>query len=180
MLVRAILFLIDSLAGLLSLALLLRFFMQAFHVSFRNPLGQFILAVTNWLVLPFRRVLPGLFGLDMASLLPAYLVQLLPPMAALLLYDGAMGSSAPYASIVFLFGQALRATLRLCAHLMVAALILRAIFSWFAIPTPIAQPVSQLTRPLLQPIQRFLPLVGGFDLSPLVAVLALELVILFL
>ena len=60
-----------------------------------------------------------------------------------------------------------------------AALILRVVFSWFEAPARIAQPVSQLTRPLLEPIQRFLPPVGGIDLSPLCVILALELIILF-
>lgn len=183
MLARAILFLLDSLAGLLTLALLLRFFMQAFRVSFANPLGVFVNAVTHWLVRPLRRVVPSLFGLDSASLLAAYLAQMLPPLAALLF--AALGAyqinmpATPHAPIIFLFGQALRSLVRLSAHLLIAALILRVVFSWFEAPARIAQPVSQLTRPLLEPIQRFLPPVSGIDLSPLCVILALELIILF-
>lgn len=183
MLARVILFLLDSLAGLLTLALLLRFFMQAFRVSFANPLGVFVNAVTHWLVRPLRRVVPSLFGLDSASLLAAYLVQMLPPLAVLLFNAlGAYHVNMPatlYAHIVFLLGQALRSILRFSAHLLIAALILRVVFSWFEVPSRIAQPVGQLTRPLLAPVQRFLPPVGGIDLSPLFVILALELVILF-
>mgnify|MGYP000429199715 CR=1 FL=1 len=64
MLVQAGLFLLDTLAGFVCILLLLRFYMQALRVSFRNPLGGFVVQATNWLVLPLRRVLPGLFGLD--------------------------------------------------------------------------------------------------------------------
>ncbi len=77
MLVQAGLFLLDTLAGFVCILLLLRFYMQALRVSFRNPLGGFVVQATNWLVLPLRRVLPGLFGLDLSCLLPAYLLQAL-------------------------------------------------------------------------------------------------------
>ncbi len=178
MLARAIIFLLDSLAGFLSLMLLLRFFMQAFRVSFANPLGTFVLAVSNWLVLPLRRLLPGIFGLDLASLLPAYLLQLLPLLAALSFYGG-LSANAPEALIFFCW-QALRATLRLAVYLMIGALIVQAVLSWISPWSPLAQPVGQLTQPLLRPVQRFLPPLGNVDLSPLVVILALQLVLVLL
>ena len=72
MLTRAFLFLLDSVASFLCGVLLLRFFMQAFRVSFANPLGAFVVQLTNWLVTPLRRFLPSAWGFDIASLLPAY------------------------------------------------------------------------------------------------------------
>ena len=75
MFTQAGLFLLDALIGFLTFALLLRFYMQAFRVSFRNQVGAFVVQLTNWLVMPLRKVLPGLFGLDLASVLPAYLLQ---------------------------------------------------------------------------------------------------------
>ena len=77
MFTQAGLFLLDALIGFLTIALLLRFYMQAFRVSFRNQVGAFVVQLTNWLVMPLRKVLPGLFGLDLASVLPAYLLQVL-------------------------------------------------------------------------------------------------------
>ena len=71
MLIRVLLFVIDSVASFMCGVLLLRFFMQAFRVSFANPLGAFVVQLTNWLVVPLRRVLPGIHGFDLASLLPA-------------------------------------------------------------------------------------------------------------
>ena len=75
MLVRILLFVLDTVCGLMTLALLVRFAMQWARVPFRNPLGQFIVAVTDWMVRPVRRLIPGLFGLDMASLFLAWLWQ---------------------------------------------------------------------------------------------------------
>ena len=75
MLIQAALFVLDALVGFLTLALLLRFYMQAFRVSFGNPFGSFVVELTNWLVKPLRKVLPSVFGLDLATLLPAYLLQ---------------------------------------------------------------------------------------------------------
>ena len=80
---QALLFLIDSLAAFLTILLLLRFLMQWFRVSFANQLGKFVVQLTNWLVMPLRRVLPGVFGLDLASLLPAKLLQALVAILAL-------------------------------------------------------------------------------------------------
>ncbi len=77
MIAQAGLFLLEVLTGFLSLALLLRFYMQAFRVSFNNPAGSFVVEATNWLVRPLRKALPGLLGLDLASLVPAYLLQCL-------------------------------------------------------------------------------------------------------
>ena len=74
---QALLFLLNAVVGFFTFALLLRFYMQAFRVSFRNQGGAFVVQLTNWLVLPLRRIMPGVFGLDLASLLPAYLLQIL-------------------------------------------------------------------------------------------------------
>ena len=74
MLTQAGIFLLDTLIGLFSLALLLRFYMQAFRAPFRNQVGAFVVQITNWLVMPLRKILPGVFGLDLATLLSAYLL----------------------------------------------------------------------------------------------------------
>jgi uncharacterized protein YggT (Ycf19 family) len=78
----------------LSFALLLRFYMQAFRVSFNNQVGTFVVDLTNWLVKPLRKALPGLWGLDLASLLPAYLLQLVFVVAVVSLQGGSEAWSA--------------------------------------------------------------------------------------
>lgn len=179
MLIRAFFFLLDSLAGFMSALLLLRFFMQLLRVSFTNPVGAFTLQLTNWLVLPLRRILPGLAGLDLASLVPAYLLQILMP-AAMLALGGAIRMTSPEGMLVLVLGQALWATLRLTVYLMIWALVLQAVLSWVNPYSAIAQPLNQFTRPLLAPLRRIIPQVGMFDLTPLVAILLLQLILIFL
>ena len=88
MFTQAGLFLLDAVIGFFTFALLLRFYMQAFRVSFRNQVGAFVVQLTNGLVMPLRKVLPGLFGLDLASLLLAYVLQALLFFAVLSLRGG--------------------------------------------------------------------------------------------
>ena len=102
MLTRVFLFLLDSVAGFLCGALLLRFFMQAFRVSFANPLGHFVVQLTNWMVVPLRRVLPGVRGFDLASLLPAYLLQVLV-LVALIGLRGGLYLSVPGMLVAFIY-----------------------------------------------------------------------------
>lgn len=179
MLTQAGLFLLDTLAGFLTVTLLLRFYMQAFRVSFANQLGAFVVQLTNWLVMPLRRLLPSVFGLDLATLLPAYLLQL-----GLLLAVLALRGMSELLSIEKLLGllcwQAALATLRISIYLLIGALFLQAILSWVNPYSPLGKPVAQLTRPFLTPIQRFVPTVANIDLSPLLAILLAQLLLIFL
>ena len=179
MLAQAGLYLLDTLTGFISIVLLLRFYMQAFRVSFRNQVGSFVVQVSNWLVLPLRRVLPGLFGLDLSCLLPAYLLQALLLLAVFWLRAG-VATIATGDLLLLIAWQAALATLRLSIYLLIGALILQAVLSWVAAYSPIAQPLSQLTRPFLDPIRRVVPPIAAIDLSPLVAILLAQLVLIFL
>lgn len=87
--------------------------MQLFRVSFSNQIGAFVVQLTNWLVLPLRKVIPGVFGLDLSSLLPAYLLQVIVLFAAVALQAG---PDVPV--VVILFG-ALRALLRTSIYLLI-------------------------------------------------------------
>ncbi len=178
MLSQALLFLLDAITGFLTVVLLLRFYMQAFRVSFGNQVGTFVVECTNWLVRPLRKVLPGLLGLDLASLLPAYLLQILFLSVAVLLN----GSDAwlTHNLWLFLLWRGAMGLLRLSVYLLIAALILQAILSWVSPYSPLSQPLIQLTRPFLRPIQRFLPPIGSVDLSPLVVIVLAQLVLIFL
>ena len=92
MLGSLLLTIVETLGSLLSGVLLARFVMQWQRISFRNPLGQFVVATTDWLVLPLRRFIPGLGGLDLASLLPAWVVQVVVVFVALAV-RGVLGSA---------------------------------------------------------------------------------------
>lgn len=116
MLTEAGLFLLNALIGFLTFALLLRFYFQAFRVSFRNQIGAFVVQLTNWLVMPLRKVLPGFFGLDLASLLPAYLLQVLLLAAAISL-RGTVGLPPAGALVGIILWQGVLATLRFSIYL---------------------------------------------------------------
>ncbi len=175
---RGVFLIVDTLGGFFSLLLLLRFFMQLFRVSFANQIGAFVVQLTNWLVLPLRKVLPGVFGLDLATLLPAYLVQVIVLLARLALSPGfALEADG---ALLWTFAYGFVATLRLCVYLFIALMILQAVLSWVNPYSPLARPVGQLTQPLLRPVQRVLPPIANIDLSPLVLILIAQLVLVFL
>jgi YggT family protein len=163
---------VGTVCDLLTFAFLARFAMQWVRAPFRNPLGRFVLAVTDWAVLPVRKLVPGLFGLDLASLLLAWLVQT----AFISIVIGASGihggATATGFGIAMLSG--LVETLRLAIYLAMGVVIMSAVLSWVNPHAPIAPVFNQLASPLLRPFQRLIPLVGGVDLSPLAVLLLLQ------
>jgi len=179
MLAQAFLFLLEAVVSILSVVLLLRFYMQTFLASFNNPLGVFVVELSNWLVKPLRRVLPGLWGLDLASLVPVFCLQALLLFASVSLHVGVdvwLGGSGG----LLLLWRALLATLRMSIYLLIGALVVQAVLSWINPYSPISQPLTQLTRPFLRPIQRLLPPIGSIDLSPLIAIVLAQLLLIFL
>lgn len=177
MLVQIVALLLGTAADLLAVALLARVWMQWTRAPFRSPVGRFIVAVTDWAVLPLRRVVPGLFGLDLASVFAAWLAQIV--------YFGIMAgltglvAVAPQA-ILGVALLALLALLRLFVYLLMGVIIVAALLSWVAPYSPLAPLFAALTRPLLAPVRRILPPLGGIDLSPLVALLLLQVVLIVL
>ena len=178
MLIRAILFLLDSLAGFLTVLLLLRFFMQAFRAPFNNQFGAFVVKLTNWAVIPLRKVLPPVFGLDSASLLAAYLLQVLILLAVVSLHAGP-GTLAPSSTAILMVTRGLLATLRLCVYLFIGLLIVQAVVSWFSPHSPLYRPIYQMTYPVLQPLRKIIPPVSGIDLTPLIAILLAQIILIF-
>ena len=173
MLTQIVLLILDTVCGLLTLALLVRFAMQWARAPFRNPLGQFIVAVTDWMVRPLRRVIPGLFGLDMASLLLAWLWQVAYQGIALGLSGVLLAVSFAPALVVALL--ALLEVAKISLYLVMGAVLVAAVFSWVNPHAPLADVFNILTRPLLRPFRRVIPPVGGVDLSPLALLLLLQI-----
>ncbi|MRR50308.1 MAG: YggT family protein [Rhodocyclaceae bacterium] len=176
MLIRILLFLLEAAAGLLSFAFLARFVLQWARASFRNPLGQFVIAITDWAVKPARRVIPGLWGLDLASLLLAWLVQ---GMYLGLAYGLLGGPLAPEA-IAVVAVQALFALVRIGVWLAIAVVLISAIFSWINPYAPLAPFFNALSAPLLMPFRRVIPPIGGLDLSPIALLLTLQVILMVL
>lgn len=172
MLISLFTLIVGSLADLLALAFLARFAMQWLRVPFRNPLGRFVLALTDWAVLPMRKLVPGLFGLDLASLILAWLVQTLF-MSVVIGASGIHGGATAAGFGVTLVAGLIE-TLRLAIYLAMGVVIMSALLSWVNPHAPIAPVFGQLAEPLLRPFRKLVPPIGGVDLSPLGALLLLQ------
>jgi YggT family protein len=160
-------FLLDVAAGLLGGACLLRLYMQLQRIPFGNPVGRFIFALTDWIVLPLRKVLPGYKRFDFASVLAAYLFQLVQFGLLWLMLGGSNPGVVP---LLALFGL-----VRLVISGMIGLVIVYAILSWVRADSPIVDVIDKLAAPMLRPFRRMIPLVGGFDLSPLALLVVLQI-----
>ncbi|PKO35211.1 MAG: YggT family protein [Betaproteobacteria bacterium HGW-Betaproteobacteria-7] len=178
---EAIFFLINAVVSFFTTMFMLRFLMQMTRTSFSGQIGDFVVKLTNWAVKPLRRIVPGVGGVDWASLLAALWLQLL--MAGIIIAASSTTATLSadgvgMALMILMF--AVRGLLRLTVYIMIGAIILQAVLSWINPYSPVAPLVNQLVRPLLDPIRRFVPTISGIDLSPLVAILLLQVVLMFL
>ena len=171
----AAIYILQTLGSLYLLIVLLRFILQLVRADFYNPLSQFVVRATQPLVRPLRRLIPGLAGLDLASLILAIIVQLLLMALTLLL----MGYGA---DILGLAGQLLIWSIIGVTSLFIKvfffAMIVSVILSWVAPGSynPGAQLVNQLCEPVLAPFRKLIPNLGGLDISPIFAFIALNLI----
>ena len=170
-------FLVDAVAGFFVYLLLARFLFQWLRVPFRNVLGEFIIAATNWMVVPARRVIPSLAGFDLASLLLAWLLQALALLRDLRRSAAGDFGSAPGIALAVLAGLALLDLLRFAIYIFIFALIVQAVLSWVNPHSPVGPLFNALTRPFLRPIRRVVPPLGNVDLSPLVLIVLLQVLL---
>ena len=179
MLSTALGFLIDVLFGLFTYALLLRLVMQLMRAPFRNPLGQAVMALTDWIVKPLRKVLRGWAGVDWASVAAAYLFQF-AWLLALMLALG-RGFAFPLPGLPFLAIAAVIALVKVLLWLTIIVVFAQAILSWVAPDGPLAGVLNALTFPVLRPVRRIVPPIGGtLDLSPLIVIVLAQLLLMTL
>jgi len=169
-------FLVETVVGLFSLALLLRFYLQLVRAPYRNPVSQFLCALTDFIVIPARRVIPGLWGMDLASLVLAWLTETIL-LVALLALRGVELRSALGSVIVAIALLAAIKIVKMSIYILMVAVIIQAILSWMNPYSPIAPLLNSLTQPFLRPLQKRIPMVANVDLSPLVLIIALQLVL---
>jgi YggT family protein len=171
---NAISFLVSTIGDLYILCFLLRFLLQWVKADFHNPLSKFVVSVTGPLVRPVRRIIPGWKGLDLATIIVALALEL--ALTVLLLTIN--GLSTPSADILLLL--VLQRFLLNGLRLFFFAVLIRAILSWVGSAgySPVTAILVSLTEPLIRPIRRLLPPVGGLDLAPLFVLLALQALIL--
>ena len=168
----AAVYVVQTLGSLYLLIVLLRFILQLVRADFYNPLSQFIVRATQPLLKPLRRVIPGFAGIDLASLVLAIIVQLILLAVIIML----MGAALP--PVLQLLVWSLVGVTSLFVKIFFFALIISVILSWVAPQShnPAAMLVNQLCEPVLAPIRGLLPSMGGLDLSPIFAFIALRLV----
>lgn len=176
MLIQAVQFLLDTLFGLFALAVLLRFYLQLLRAPFRNPFSQFVAALTDFAVKPLRRVIPGLFGLDLASLLLAWLTEFVLLLALYWLGGFSLISAGPSVFLAVAFLAVVK-LLKISIYIVLGAVFIQAILSWVNPHTPLTPVLNSLANPFLQPVRRMVPLVANVDLSPLVVLLIGELLL---
>lgn len=165
----ALYFIVDSVLTFAVYAFLLRVLLPLARADFRNPLAQAILALTGWLVMPLRRILPPIGRVDTASVVALVIVQLLATLILFRLRTGALFPLLP------LLVAALQALVLATLLLYTVLIFVYALLSFIApgARSPATTLLASLCEPLLSPLRRVLPVVGGIDFSPLVAIVGL-------
>lgn len=163
-------FLIQVLFGLYILVVMLRLLLQLVRADFYNPLSQFIVKITTPVLHPMRRIIPGVKGIDLSSLLLAWILKSLE----LFLIALALGLGAnPLAALIW----SIPALVSLTINIFLVALIIQVILSWVNPGgyNPAAALIHALTEPILRPARRMIPTTGGLDFSPMLVIIGLVL-----
>ena len=168
--IQAIAFVIKTVGSLLVAVFILRLMLQLTRANFRNPVAQGILRLTNWLVIPLRKALPPVGKLDLASLVAILLVET----AGIIMLATVRGFGIPAVSA--LAGAALLGTVVGTIDLWCIAIFVYALLSLVAPggENPLHGPLMSLAEPVLRPIRRRLPAMGGFDFSPVIVIIGLQ------
>jgi len=163
-------FLVQVVFGLYVLVVVLRFLLQLLRADFYNPVSQLVVKLTTPVVRPLRRVIPGVWGLDLSSLLVAWVLTAieLSLMAALLDVD-----FHPLAPIAWAIAE----LVALVLNIFLFAIVVQAILSWVSTGrhSPAGAVLDSLTAPVLRPLRRVIPAVSTLDLTPMVAAVGLVL-----
>jgi YggT family protein len=185
---QALYFLLKTVTDFFCVLLILRLMLQWRRVSFASPFGGFVLKLTNWAVLPLRRLIPGVGGIDWASLVVAFAAQFAFVLLVFALigapttmyFNPAAGMGVMGGIWLTLLALAAKNLVYLVVWLLIVILIAQAVLSWISPWSPLAPVLRQLTHPLLAPVQRLIPPISGIDLSPLVVILVLQALLLLL
>ena len=177
--VQALIFVIETVINLFVLAVLTRFYAQALRAPFRakagNPIVDFVVALTDFAVKPMRKIVPGMLGLDFASLLVAWFAEIVLLLVKVaIIAPTAFMHAGVWPSVALL---AMVSLLRLSIYLLIGVVIVHAILSWMSPYHPARPFFDALVLPFLRPFQRVIPLIGGVDLSPFALLIVLQVVL---
>lgn len=181
MLDNAILFLLQTLLGLFTLAFLLRFYFQLTKVSFQNQAAQAIVTLTNFAVKPMRRLMMalgnlGIPKLDVSTLLLAFITQLILTVCSLWLKGFPLLIAGSSIWLIILT-VTLLGVISMSLTIFLYAVLIQAVLSWVNPHTPIAPILDKLTNPILNFLRKFIPMAGNIDLSPLAFIITAQLLL---
>lgn len=168
-------FLLTTIFSILTMMFLLRFLMQATKTPFHNPIGQIVMALTDFAVKPARKFIPSWKKTDLSTLFLAFMTQLLFQFA-LLWFRGFPFAVADAPITPIIFALSLVGVIGAIVDIFFYAIFLHVILSWVNPHTPIAPVLNSLTRPILNPIQKIVPTLSGIDFSPFVAIILLQMI----
>lgn len=165
-------YLVQTLLSIYLVAMLLRFLLQLVRADFYNPISQFLVKITNPLVLPLRRVIPGYAGMDMAALLLSLVLQMLAIIALLALH----GAGLPNIGLLLLWSAL--GVVGLLVNIYFFALLAMIILSWIAPGSghPAIHLLYQITEPVMAPFRKMLPPMGGMDFSPILMFILINVI----
>ena len=168
-------YLISTIIGLYIIIVLLRFLLQWVKADFYNPLSQFIVKATSPVLIPMRRIIPGLFGLDIASLLLAYTLQCIENVLLFAIRGIPLNP-------LFLLWHSIGSLLSILLYIYFFAIMVQVIISWISPGqyNPAIALIHRITEPVMQPARKILPPFSGFDLSPLLVFIVLNILIMFI
>ncbi|MHC6227876.1 YggT family protein [Pseudomonas sp. X10] len=168
----AMIFVVQTLVSLYLVIVLLRFVLQMVKADFYNPLNQFAVRATQPLLKPIRRIVPSIAGLDTSSLLLAIIIQ------ALLMAFVLMISYGTFGDVLHLLMWAIIGVTSLFLKIFWVAMIVMVIVSWIAPNShnPAAELAYQISEPVLAPFRKLIPNLGGMDISPIFAFIAIQVI----
>jgi YggT family protein len=173
---QILVFLLDTILGLLSLALLLRFYFQLLRVPYYNSVSQFLIAATDFIVRPARRIIPGWSGMDMATLVLAWIFECIILVSVFIIqgYDFEVNLAASL-GVIGLLGlvEIVKTTL----YIVLIMIIMQAVLSWVNPHSPMAPLLDSFTRPFLAVFRKRIPPIANVDLSPLFVLILIQVLL---
>jgi len=173
---QILVFLLDTILGLLSLALLLRFYFQLLRVPYYNSVSQFLIAATDFIVRPARRIIPGWSGMDMATLVLAWIFECIILVSVFMIqgYDFEVNLVASLGAIGLLgLVEIVKTTL----YIVLIMIIMQAVLSWVNPHSPMAPLLDSFTRPFLAVFRKRIPPIANVDLSPLFVLILIQVLL---
>lgn len=170
---EGLLFLINTVFDLYLFILIIRIILGYVRSDYFNPITQFVVRFTDFIIKPLRRIIPNFHGLELSTIL---LVIVLELFKFLLISFLTFGFPNILGIVILSFGDALAMVIRVFIY----AIILQAIMSWVQPGSPMNRVLYQFTSPVMRPFQRLIPPVGGFDISPIPAIIVLQLLLIVL